>query len=190
MYMRHIHNFVEVDHAAQPAGVELAGVAVDIVGAGIARAELEMRATELQRTGRDKIAQRGNAFLEGRLDLLLFTGSLVPGRWLPGRVAGFFLRQMPLLLQLPLQMGLRRGALALGHDIGRQIIEILELLAGSGVGVIGIVVQLDQFLGVQRQALDAALQQAGQYGLHAVAQLGFGVLQIGFVNHHMLLLFY
>ena len=38
----HIHDFVEVDHAAQPAGVELARIAIDIIGAGKAGAELEV----------------------------------------------------------------------------------------------------------------------------------------------------
>src|SRR5665213_714985 len=60
-------------------------------------------------------------------------------------------------LQFPLQVRLRRVALALGNDIGRQVIEILKLLPGGGIRIIGIVVQLDQFLGIKRQPLDAAL---------------------------------
>jgi hypothetical protein len=46
-------------------------------------------------------------------------------------------------LQLPFQVGLGRVAVALGHDIGVDVIEVFQLLAGGGIRVIGVVVELD-----------------------------------------------
>ncbi len=63
---------------------------------------------------------------------------------------------------------------------------MFQLLAGRGVGVISVVVQLNQLLGVERQALDVALAQALHHSLYPVFQLGFGFLQIGLVDHDML----
>ncbi len=49
--------------AAQPAGVELPRIAVDVVGAGITGAELEIRAAKLDAARGDKISQCGDALL-------------------------------------------------------------------------------------------------------------------------------
>ena len=47
-------------------------------------------------------------------------------------------------------MSLGRATLALLDDVGRQFIEILQLLAGRGIRVVGVVVEFDKFLGVER----------------------------------------
>ncbi len=72
----HVHHFVEVDHTAQPAGVDLARVAVHVVGSGVAGAELEVGVLKLQRTRCHEVAQGGDALLECRLDFLFFPGPL------------------------------------------------------------------------------------------------------------------
>ena len=47
---------------------------------------------------------------------------------------------------------------ALLDDIGREVIEVFELLPGSGIGVVGVVVQLYKLLGIERETLNATLR--------------------------------
>src|SRR5215471_889948 len=44
-------------------------------------------------------------------------------------------------LELPLQVGLWCRAFPLGYDVGCQVVEILQLLSGGSVWVVGVVVE-------------------------------------------------
>ena len=91
-------------------------------------------------------------------------------------------------LHFPLQMRLLRYALTFLDDIGGKVIEILELLAGRGIGVVGVVVELNKLLRIERQPLDAALLQTAEHCLHAVAQLIFCLGEIGLIDDDVIFL--
>ena len=64
-----VDDFVDVDDGAEPAGVEGAGVAVDVHGAAVFGAEAEVGAVDFDGARADEVAEGGDAGFEGLLDL-------------------------------------------------------------------------------------------------------------------------
>ena len=85
-----IEDFVDIDERREPAGVEGAGVAVNVESAAVFSAEAEMVGENLDRRGGDEVAESGDSLLEGALDGGIVVCLALRGNLRSGKLFSFF----------------------------------------------------------------------------------------------------